>query len=198
MALPGDNPNAVNDAVAAEIKESATKDLASLPSLQAEDLALFGTLVQHFAFMDLNLRGLLNLFHAENMLPNAYAKFWPMSLPDSKLAEALGAVIGAMDPAKEDVPEALLWVQVIDSTRLKRNLVSHFAGKRHVSHDVYIFASKSYKDAKKVLGVGLAHDEVHLVVTPRIEFAEMVESARSAQDWLAKKVPEWHERYGKK
>ena len=65
-------------------------------------------------------------------------------------------------------------------------------------HDVYVFASKSYKDAKKVLGTGLAEHEVHLVVTPRPEFAEMVQSAKSAHEWLAKKVPVWNERYLKK
>jgi hypothetical protein len=61
-----------------------------------------------------------------------------------------------------------------------------------------VFASKSYKDAKKVLGTGLAEHEVHLVVTPRPEFAEMVQSAKTAHEWLAKKVPEWNERYLKK
>lgn len=60
---------------------------------------------------------------------------------------------------------------------------------------MYVFASKSYKDAKKVLGAGLAQHEVHFVVTTRVEFAEMIESAKSAQEWLAKKVPEWNGRY---
>src|SRR6266851_857697 len=52
--------------------------------------------------------------------------------------------------------------------------------------------------AKKLLGTGLAEHEVHLVVTPRPEFAEMVQSAKTAHEWLAKKVPEWNERYLKK
>lgn len=198
MALPGNNPNAVTDAVAAEIKIAAAKDLAALPDLQADDLALFGTLIQYFSFMDFNLRRALEMFHAERMLPKEYAKFWPESLPDSKLTEALGAIIKGMDPDKEKIDEALVWVQVIDSTRLKRNLVGHFAGKRYTGQDVYVFASKSYKDAKKVLGIGLARDEAHFVVTPRAEFAEMVQSAKSAHDWLSKKVLEWNKRYSMK
>ena len=85
-----------------------------------------------------------------------------------------------MDAAKEKIEESLIWIQVIDKTRLNRNLVGHFAGKRYNGHDVYVFASKSYRDAKKVLGAELGPDEVHLVVTPRREFAEMVQSAKNA------------------
>ena len=95
---------------------------------------MFGTLVQYFCFMEFNLRRALETFHAEKMLPKGSAKFWPESLPDSKLTEALGAVVKGMDPAKEKIEEALVWLQVIDSTRLKRNLVAHFAGKRHNNH----------------------------------------------------------------
>src|SRR5258707_10465081 len=150
MALPSDNPNAATAAVEAEIKKMGPKDLAGLPDLDGGDLQLIGTLIQYFSFMDLNLRRALETFHAEKMLPMEYAKLWPNSLPDSKLTEALGVIVKGMDPAKEKIDESLIWLQVIDSTRLKRNLVGHFAGKRYNGHDVYVFASKSYKDAKKV------------------------------------------------
>lgn len=198
MALPPDNPNAATAAVEAEIKKMGPKDLAGLPDLDGGDLQLIGTLIQYFSFMDLNLRRALETFHAEKMLPKEYVKLWPSNLPDSKLTEALAAIVTGMDPEKEEIEQSLLWIQVIDATRLKRNLVGHFAGKRYNGHDVYVFASKSYKDAKKVLGTGLAEHEVHLVVTPRPEFTEMVQSAKTAHEWLAKKVPEWNERYLKK
>jgi hypothetical protein len=198
MALPKDNPSAATDAVAAEIKKMGPKDLAALPDLDGRDLQLIGTLIQYFSFMDLNLRRALETFHAEKMLPKEYAKLWPDSLPDSKLTEALGVMVKGMDPAKEKIEESLIWIQVIDSTRLKRNLVGHFAGKRYNGHDVYVFASKSNRDAKKVPGAELGQDEMHLVVTLRPGFAEMVQSAKYAHEWLAKKVPEWNEHYRKK
>jgi hypothetical protein len=93
MALPKDNPNAQVDAVAAEIKAMGSKDLAALPDLEAEDFRLFGTLIQYFAFMDLNLRRALETFHSLKMLPKEYVKLWPKSLPDSKLTEALATII---------------------------------------------------------------------------------------------------------
>jgi hypothetical protein len=198
MALPGDNPNAATAGVEVEIKKMGPKDLAGLPDLDGEDLQLIGTIIQYFSFMDLNLRRALETFHTEAMLPKEYVKLWPTNLPDSKLTEALAAIVTGMDPEKEKIEDSLLWIKVIDSSRLKRNLVGHFAGKRYKGHDVYVFASKSFKDARKVLGTGLAEHEVHLVVTPRPEFVEMVQSAKNAHEWLAKKVPEWNDRYLKK
>jgi hypothetical protein len=63
-----------------------------------------------------------------------------------------------------------------DSTNLDRchrhharNVVGHFAGKRFPNHDVYVFACKSEKDARKVFGFGLAQHEMHTVVAGRFE-----------------------------
>jgi hypothetical protein len=194
MALPLNSPNAKTDAVEAEIKKMGPRDLAALPDLDDDDFKVIGTLIQYFCFMDLNLRRALETFHAAKMLPKDYQKLYP-NLPDAKLTEALAAIVSEMDPDGEDIETSLTWLKVIDSTRLKRNLAGHFAGKRFPGHDVYVFASKSEKDAKKVLGFGLAQHEVHTVVVARSEFAEMVESAKSAHEWLAKKVPEWNGRY---
>ena len=74
MALPKDNPDEKTDAVAAEIKAMGSKDLAALPDLEPEDFRLFGTLIQYFAFMDLNLRRALETFHSVELLPTKYVK----------------------------------------------------------------------------------------------------------------------------
>jgi hypothetical protein len=73
--------------------------------------------------------------------------------------------------------------------------VGHFAGKRFPNQDVYVFASKSDWDARKVLGGGLAAHRVHTAVAGRSEFLEMTKSVEQAQLWLAKKIPEWEQRY---
>ena len=68
-------------------------------------------------------------------------------------------------------------------------------GKRHPKEDVYVFASKKEQDTIKVLGTGLGPHEVQTAVAGRREFAEMVDSAKGAHEWLAAKVPEWNGRY---
>lgn len=194
MALPNDNKTPKTEAVKAQIEKMGPKDLAALPDLDQEDFLLIGMLIQCFCFMDLNLRRALETFHAAKMLPKAYQKLYP-NLPDAKLTEALAAIVQETDPNGEDIETALTWLQVIDQTRSHRNLVGHFAAKRYPDHDVYVFASISDKDARKVFGFGLAEHQVHTMVAGRAEFSAMVEAARNAQLWLAKKVPDWNERY---
>jgi hypothetical protein len=62
--------------------------------------------------------------------------------------------------------------------------VGHFAGKRFPNQDVYVFASKSDRDARKVLGRGLAAHRVHTAVAGRSEFLEMTKSVEQ-ELWLA-------------
>lgn len=73
--------------------------------------------------------------------------------------------------------------------------MGHFAGKRFPNQDVYVFASKSDRDAQKVLGRSLPVGHVHSAVAGRSEFLEMTKSVEQAQLWLAKKIPEWEQRY---
>jgi hypothetical protein len=62
MALPRENRTAKVIAVEAAIKKMSPQELAALPGLDGEDFKVFGTLIQHFCFIDLNLRRALELF----------------------------------------------------------------------------------------------------------------------------------------
>jgi hypothetical protein len=197
MALPKENRTVKTDAVEAEIKKMGPKDLAALPGLDGDDFRVFGTLIQHFCFIDLNLRRALELFHLSGMLPESAKKLYP-NLPEAKLTETFLEIVNGMDAKTEDKATALIWIELISKTRGYRNLVGHFAGKRFPGHDVYVFASKSEKDARKVLGFGLAEHRVHTVVAGRSDFAEMVKSVEQAQLWLANRVPVWDEQYLKR
>ena len=111
MALPNENRTAKTDAVEAEIKKMGPKDLAALPGLDDSDFKTFGTLIQHFCFIDLNLRRSLELFHLSGMLPESAKKLYP-NLPDAKLAEALAEIVNGMDAKVEDISAALTWLEV--------------------------------------------------------------------------------------
>ena len=90
---------------------------------------------------------------------------------------------------------ALTCLEGISKARDNRNLVGHFAGKRFPNQGVYVFASKSDRDAQKVLGRSLPVGHVHSAVAGRSEFLEMTKSVEQAQLWLAKKIPEREQRY---
>jgi hypothetical protein len=51
--------------------------LAALPGLNGDDFMVFGTLIQHFCFIDLNLRRALELFKLSEMLPESAKKLYP-------------------------------------------------------------------------------------------------------------------------
>jgi|SRR5208337_2100284 len=194
MALPREDRTAKVIAIEEAIKKMSPQELAALPGLDGEDFKVFGTLVQHFCFIDLNLRRALELFAISKMLPKSTANRY-QDLPDSKLTEALIEIVKGMDAKAEDIPTALTCLEGISKARRCRNLVGHFAGKRFPNQDVYVFASKSDPDARKVLGRGLAAHRVHTAVAGRSEFLKMTKSVEQAQLWLAKKIPEWEQRY---
>ncbi len=194
MALPKENRTEKVITVEEVMKKMSPQELAALPGLDGEDFKVFGTFIKHFCFIDLNLRRALELFAISKMLPKSAANRY-QDLPDSRLTEALIEIVKGMDAKVEDIPMALTWLEVISKTRKYRNLVGHFAGKRFPNHDVYVFASKNDRDARKVLSRSLAAHRVHTAVVGRSEFLEMTKSVGQAQLCLAKKIPEWEQLY---
>jgi hypothetical protein len=67
MALPRENRTAKVIAVEEAIKKMSPQELAALPGLDGEDFKVFGTFIQHFCFIDLNLRRALELFAISKM-----------------------------------------------------------------------------------------------------------------------------------
>jgi hypothetical protein len=58
-----------------------------------------------------------------------------------------------------------------------------------------VFLGKNERDARNVLGHGLAGDRALTPVVGRSEFLQMTKSVEQAQLWLAKKIPEWQQRH---
>ncbi len=194
MALPRDTRTTKVIEVNEAVKKMSPTELEALPNLDDDDFKVFGTLIQHFCFIDLNLRRALEIFSISKTLPKSAQKLYP-DLADSKLTEALIEIVKGMDATREDIQTALNFLEVISKARSYRNLVGHFAGKRFPNKDVYVFASKSDKDARTVLGYSLRAHHVHTAVVGRSEFFEMTKTVGLAQLWLAGKIPQWDQRY---
>ena len=65
-------------------------------------------------------------------------------------------------------------------------MLVHFAGKRFPNEDVYVFVSKSDKDARQVLGKELTGHRVHFSIAGRSELFELERLLNDHQDWLSK------------
>jgi hypothetical protein len=164
MALPKENRTDKVTTVEAAIGKMSSQELGALPNLDAEDFKIFGTLIQHFAFIDLNLRRALEIFQMAKMLPENAAKQYP-DLQDAALTDAVIEVVKGMDAKAEGTDVSLTWLDVISKCRGYRNLVGHFAAKRFPNADVYVFASKSDRGARKVLGDSHPFLKRHVLLT---------------------------------
>jgi hypothetical protein len=194
MVLPKEMKTEKVMAINAAITKMTPQELAALPQLDADDFRLFGIIAQTYCFIDLNLRRALEVMKLAKRLPSEHVKRYP-NYSDAELAGILKQTVQAMDPKTERHEESLLRLEEIDRCRSYRNLLSHFAGKRYPGEDVYVFASKSERDARKVLGRDLAKHRVHFAVTGRTEFFELAKLLDGHQVWLSMKIPEWDERY---
>jgi len=193
MALPGEFRNQKVTSVEEAVRNLSAQQLAALPPLEEADFHLFGVIIQHFGFIDLNLRRAVEIFHLGKRLPELASKAFP-DLQDGTLTDVLIAVVKAMDHGVEPVT-TVEQLKAIAQCRRYRNLIAHFAAKRFPGADVFVFASKHDRDARKVLGRSLPAHRVHFAVTGRVEFYTMARGLGDLQAWLAAKVPEWDKRY---
>jgi hypothetical protein len=73
-------------------------------------------------------------------------------LRDSAPTEVLTEIVKGMDAKVEPIELSLWWLHAISRCQTYRNLVGHFAAKRYQNAEVYVFASESELDVRKVLG----------------------------------------------
>ncbi len=194
MALPREIKTEKVTNVQETVAKMSPQEIGALPSLDDEDLRLFGTIVQHFSFIDLNLRRALEIFHLAKRLPENAARWYP-DIRDAELTVVLTEIVKRLDAKIEPIEESLTWLEAISRCRPFRNLVGHFAAKRYANADVYVFASKSDRDAKRVMGANLSNHHVHIAIAGRSEFFEMAKGLGDSQAWLTAKIPKWDDQY---
>jgi hypothetical protein len=176
------------------ISKMSPTELGALPPLTPEDNEMVGMFIQNFNFIDLNLRRALEIFEIGKILPTHARKTYP-DIQDSKLAGIAIEVIAVMNPSVEDVSNAKERLTEIDYGRRVRNLLGHFAAKRFPGEEVFVFASKSARDARKALGRNLAHHHVQTAVAGRLEIRALTFRLSEHSLWLANRIPVWDERY---
>jgi hypothetical protein len=194
MALPKPVDAAKVRAVSEAIGKMSPAELGALPPLDDEDLRLFGATSQHYCFLDLNLRRALEIMHLAKRLPPEHVRKYP-NYTDASLTDVLRGSVEKMDGNVENLEESLFRIEEIGRCRSYRNLLNHFAGKRYPNEDVYVFASKSDKDARHALGKDLAGHRVHFSVAGRSELFDLERLLNGHQAWLSEKVPQWDARY---
>jgi hypothetical protein len=112
MALPPENKTPKVGGVKDAIEKMAPEEFGALPSIDEQDIRLFGFIIQNFGFIDLNLRRALEIFHLARLLPQEAAEKYP-NLRDSELADVLIDIVQKLDTKLEPVATIVTWLQAI-------------------------------------------------------------------------------------
>jgi hypothetical protein len=193
MALPDEISSEKVDAISDALSKMSSEQFGALPDIDGTDFRCFGRLIQCFCFIDLNLRRALEVFHLAGKLPDQWVKQYP-KISDVDLTEALSDVVRTLEPNSEPIEVSLTWLAAISKFRGFRNLAGHAAGKRYPNEDVYIFANKNTKDAKKA-AQSLPKHGLMFSIVGRSEFFDMVQAAVDSQSWLSGRLTAWAKAY---
>ena len=77
MALPIGFSTPEMEAALARVQAMDEAQLQSLLPLQADDLQMIGALIQHYSFVDFNLRRAIEIFHAAKLLSGKPLRLYP-------------------------------------------------------------------------------------------------------------------------
>jgi hypothetical protein len=194
MALPPEYLTPKMEATREKLSNLHLSELIALPPLTPEDNEMIGAFIQHFNFIDLNLRRAIEIFSLANLLPVKAVKKYP-NVSDGELADIAKTVFQQMDPATENIEHGTQVLDAISHVRKYRNLMGHFAAKRFPGEDVIVFAGNRQLDAERTLGRPLKRFSIQIAVAGRSELRNITLRMPELSNWVAYRIPIWHSRY---
>ena len=194
MALPKEYVTPELRAIMDKLTQGSEEELGRLLPLTPEDLRVFGGLIQLYCFFDFNLRRAIEFFHHAGLLERKSMKKYP-DFYDSEFCDLVASIVSKMDPDQENVSEAMRRLGLVNGGRLYRNLVGHFSARRYPGRDIYVFLSKSDRDARQVFGDTLGKEHAHIGVAVCQDIANLVKDLATHDEWLGLRIPHWHARY---
>src|SRR4051812_35401479 len=130
MALPPEFKTPEASKVFEQVRSLPAEELAAFPPLDDEDLRRFGAFIQIFCFIDFNLRRVLEAIHVANLLPSKALAQYP-DIPDAALTDALAGSLKDQPAEANTIQDTIKRLDQIKHYRGFRNLIAHFAMKRH-------------------------------------------------------------------
>jgi hypothetical protein len=177
------------------VANTPAEKLFNFPVLQPADHQLIGAFIQYFNYIDLNLRRAIEAFAHAKLLRGEAAKRYPR-IHSSIVAVAVQDAVRAMDPALENIPEAIRILEIIERRRELRNLLGHWAARRVANEDAIVLLTKNEQDALQTGGTHLRQGGVKSAVLDLADIRGLIQNELIPFEiWLAKKTSEWWKRY---
>jgi hypothetical protein len=164
MALPPQNRTPRMAMLEAIVGAVPRERLMDFPALEPEDHQLIGMFIQQFNYIDFNLRRAIEIFAHAKLLRGEAVTSYP-KVHSSKVSITVQEAVKAMDPAVENIDDAIWNLTVIERRCEIRNLLGHWAARRIPNQDSIVLVTKDEADAMGTGGAYLASGHVKRVVT---------------------------------
>jgi hypothetical protein len=195
MALPPEHRTPRIEMLEAIVAATPRDRLIDFPLLQPSDHLMVGVFIQTYNYMDFNLRRAIETFAYAKLLPPKAAKKYP-KIHSSDVAGIVQESVMAMDSAVEDIPDTIQILTIIERRREIRNLLSHWTARRISNEDAIVLLSKDENDAMRVSGAYLANGHVKSAILDLADIRALIDNQLlPIEQWLGKKVSDWHTRY---
>jgi hypothetical protein len=122
----------------------AKEPLIDWPMPTKDDLALIGSVIVLYSYIDFNLHRFIEVLEKSGKLPARW-KGKTAKMP-------IGDVQMIIETMPDWAPNNQLAFKRITEFRRTRNLMAHFAIRRFPNEDAFVFVTKSPSDFKQVLG----------------------------------------------
>lgn len=173
-----------------EIVDNAGEEgLFNFPSLSEDDCRIFGAYIQHYNYIELNLRRSLEIFCRARILENQNDY---QLLQDAQLISTLTRGIEVQQPLDRD--EVLRNLAEIERLRDIRHLLAHWAARRFPDDDAVILFTKNGREIKK-LRHSISHDTLSTAILMMADLRRLLSLVAHLGEWLATKTSEWHRQY---
>ena len=161
MALPGSISTERGRYLQKILIGASAEVLIDWPMPTIDDLALIGSVIVLYSYIDFNLRRFIEVLDKAKVLPAKWqGKTEKMHIGD---------VETILQAIPEWAPNNVLAFERIKEFRKTRNLMAHFAVRRFPNENAFVFVTKSAPDFKRVLGYD---PEPGMVMTGVVDVAQ--------------------------
>ena len=187
MAIPKGTRTPRLEKLEAKLK-AADPAMKGWPQPTKSDILLIGGLVVIYAYIDLNLRRLVEAFERGSVLPTQWCGN-EGKLDAEKLAKAVWET--PVWKGTDDVSA----LKRLEEMRKLRNLVAHFAVRRFPNDDAFVFVTKNRREYKRVMG----HEgEPRQAMTAIVEcdgVRKALKEIEKIHNWLAEVTPQFEKMF---
>lgn len=180
------------ESIQAELNEKGDKALLDLQPLTVNDCAVVGSVIQTFAYADLNARRAIEIIDFLEGKPIPAAN---KTLRDNEVLPALRERSATLPISHDERAELLIAITMIEQFSRIRHLLAHWAARRHPTKDALIVMTTNAREASRRAGHSPERFRASNAIVPMPEVRANLPILEKNADYIAAKVRDWWLRF---